>query len=36
METPWKATKANETKEVSLGLADLNKTMKIRAHLGPK
>ena len=36
MEMPWKATKAKETKEVSLGLTDLTKTVKIGAHLDPK
>jgi len=36
MEMPWKAIKATETKEVSLGLVDLAKTMKIRAHLDHK
>ena len=36
MEMPRKATKATETKEVSLGLTDLANTVKIRAHLDPK
>ena len=35
MEAPRKATKAKDTKEVSLGLADLAKTVKIGAHLDP-
>jgi hypothetical protein len=35
MEAPHEATKAKETKEVSLGLIDLSKTMKIEAHLDP-
>ncbi|XP_066392228.1 uncharacterized protein [Miscanthus floridulus] len=36
MEAPRQATKASETKEVSLGLADLANTMKIGAHLDLK
>ena len=36
MQVPRQATKAKETKEVSLGLADPTKTMKIEAHLDPK
>ena len=36
METPQKAAKATKTKEVSLGLADPAKTMKIGAHLDLK
>ena len=36
MEAPRKATKAKDTKEVSLGLTDLAKTMKIGSHLDPK
>ena len=36
MEVPQKATKAKDTKEVSLGLADSSKTMKIRAYLDPE
>ena len=35
-EAPHKATKAKDTKEVSLGLADPAKTMKIGANLDPK
>ena len=35
-QAPWEATKAKETKEVSLGLTNLTKTVKIRAHLDPK
>ena len=33
---PHEATKAKETKVVSLGLADPSKTVKIEAHLDPK
>jgi hypothetical protein len=36
MEMPRKATKATETKEVSLSLIDLAKTVKIGAHLDSK
>jgi hypothetical protein len=36
MEAPREATKAKETKEVSLGLADPSKTVKTGAHLDPK
>jgi len=36
MVAPREATKAKETKEVSLGLADPSKTVKIGAHLDPK
>jgi hypothetical protein len=36
MEMPRKATKANETKEVSLGLTSPAKTVKIGALLDPK
>ena len=36
MAAPHEATKAKETKEVSLCLTDPSKTMKIRAHLDPK
>ena len=36
MATPCEATEAKETKEVSLGLADPSKTVKIGAHLDPK
>ena len=36
LEPPRASTKSKETKEVSLGLDDPSKTMKIRAHLNPK
>jgi hypothetical protein len=36
MEMPRKATKATETMEVSLGLIDQAKYVKIGAHLDPK
>ena len=36
MVVPCEATKAKETKEVSLGLADPSKTMKIEARLDHK
>jgi len=36
MEAPQEATKAKETKEVSLGLADPAKTVNIGVHLNPK
>ena len=36
MEAPREATKAKETKEVSLGLVDLAKTVKIGAYQDPK
>ena len=36
MVVPCEATKAKETKEVSLGLVDPSKIVKIRAHLDPK
>ena len=36
LEPPRTSTKSKETKEVSLGLDDPSKTMKIGAHLNPK
>ena len=36
LEPPRTSTKSKETKEVSLGLDDPSKTMKIGAHLDPK
>ena len=36
MVAPREATKAKETKEVSLGLVDLAKTVKIGAYQDPK
>jgi len=36
LEAPRVATKAKETKEVSLSLDDASKTAKIRANLDPK
>ena len=36
LEPPCASTKSKETKEVSLGLDDPSKTMKIGAHLNPK
>ena len=36
MAVPRQATKAKETREMSLGLVDLSKTMKIGADLDPK
>ena len=36
LEPPRASTKSKETKEVSLGLDDPFKTMKIGAHLDPK
>ena len=36
LEPPRASTKSKETKEVSLGLDDPSKTMKIGAHLNPK
>ena len=36
LEPPCASTKSKETKEVSLGLDDPSKTIKIRAHLDPK
>ena len=36
LEPPCASTKSKETKEVSLGLDDPSKTMKIGAHLDPK
>ena len=36
LEPPRASTKSKETKEVSLGIDDPSKTMKIGAHLDPK
>ena len=36
LEPPRASTKSKETKEVSLGLDDHSKTIKIGAHLDPK
>ena len=36
LEPPCASTKSKETKEVSLGLDDPTKTVKIGAHLDPK
>jgi len=36
LELPHASTKSKEIKEVSLGLDDISKTMKIGAHLDPK
>ena len=36
LETPCASTKSKEIKEVSLGLDDPTKTVKIGAHLNPK
>ena len=36
LEPPCASAKSKETKEVSLGLDDPSKTMKIGAHLDPK
>ena len=36
LEPPRTSTKSNETKEVSLGLDNPSKTVKIGAHLYPK
>ena len=36
LETPHASTKSKETKEVSLGLDDPSKTVKIGAHIDPK
>ena len=36
MVVPREAAKAKETKEVSIGLADPSKTVKIGVHLDPK
>ena len=36
LEPPRAFAKSKETKEVSLGLDDPSKTIKIRAHLDPK
>ena len=36
LELPHASTKSKEIKEVSLGLNDASKTMKIGAHLDPK
>ena len=36
LEPPHASAKSKETKEVSLGLDDPSKTMKIGAHLDPK
>ena len=36
LEPPRASTKSKETKEVSLGLDDPSKTVKIRAHIDPK
>ena len=36
LEPPRASTKSKETKEVSLGLDDPSKIVKIRAHLDPK
>ena len=36
LEPPRASTKSKETKEVSLGLNDPSKTIKIGAHLDPK
>ena len=36
LEPPRASTKSKETKEVSLGLDDPTKTIKIGAHLNPK
>ena len=36
LEPPCASAKSKETKEVSLGLDDPTKTIKIRAHLSPK
>ena len=36
LEPPRASSKSKEVKEVSLGLDDPSKTMKIRAHLDPK
>ena len=36
LEPPHASTKSKETKEVSLGLDDPSKTVKIGAHLDPK
>ena len=36
LESPRASAKSKETKEVSLGIDDPSKTMKIGAHLDPK
>ena len=36
LEPPRASTKSKETKEVSLGLDDPTKTIKIGAHINPK
>ena len=36
LELPYASAKSKEIKEVSLGLNDASKTMKIGAHLDPK
>ena len=36
IDLPRSSTKSKEIKEVSLGLNDASKTMKIGAHLDPK